>query len=78
MIKTQVYIPEQDNADLQETAKALGIRKSEALRQAVHEYCQEKGPLRCQQLIRKTAGVLKDSPLDAKKLRKQANEGFRA
>lgn len=76
MIKTQVYIPEKDNTALLETAKALGIRKSEALRQAVHEFCQEKGRLRCQQMIRDTAGVLKESPLDAKALREQTNQGY--
>ncbi len=48
MIKTQVYIPEKDNLDLLETARVLGIKKSEAVRQAVHEYCQEKSRLRYQ------------------------------
>jgi len=74
MIKTQVYIPTEDNISLLETAKILGIKKSEALRQAVHEYCQRKSNLRYQQLIKKTAGILKDTPIDAQKLRKQSNE----
>ena len=76
MIKTQVYIPAEDNINLLETARILGIRKSEALRQAVHKYCQRKSNLRYQQLIQKTAGILKDSPLDAKELRRQSNAGF--
>ena len=76
MVKTQVYIPEEDNAELVETAKALGICKSEALRQAVHEYCRDKGRLRSRQLIQKTAGVLKENPLDAGALRDRVNKGF--
>jgi len=76
MIKTQVYIQEDDNIDLLETARILGIRKSEAFRRAVHEYCQRKSNLRYQQLVRKTAGILKDTPLDAQELRHQSNEGF--
>jgi len=76
MIKTQVYIPTEDNISLLETAKILGIKKSEALRQAVHEYCEQKSNLRYQQLIKKTAGVLKENPIDAQKLRQQSNEGF--
>ena len=78
MIKTQVYIPEEDNVDLLETARLLGIKKSEAIRQAVHEYCQEKSRLRYQQLVQKTAGALKNAPLDATAIRNQANEGFNA
>ena len=76
MIKTQVYIPTEDNISLLETAKILGIRKSEALRQAIHEYCQSKSNLRYQQLIKKTAGALKENPIDTQKLRQQTNEGF--
>jgi metal-responsive CopG/Arc/MetJ family transcriptional regulator len=78
MIKTQVYIPEKDNVDLLETSRVLGIKKSEAIRQAVHEYCQEKSRLRYQQMVRKTAGVLKENPLDALAIRSQTNEGFNA
>lgn len=76
MVKTQVYIPEEDNADLLKTARMLGIRKSEALRQAVHEYCQKKSRLRYEQTLRKTAGLLKDSPIDAEALRRDTNQGF--
>ena len=78
MIKTQVYIPEKDNVDLQETARVLGIKKSEAIRQAVHGYCQEKSRVRYQQMLRKTAGALKENPLDACAIRSQTNEGFNA
>jgi len=76
MIKTQVYIPEEDNVDLLETARVLGIKKSEAIRQAVHEYCQEKSRLRYQQMVWKTAGILKKTPLDAQAIRSQTNKGF--
>lgn len=78
MIKTQVYIPEDDNVNLLETARLMGIKKSEVLRQAVHEFCRKNNRLRCQQVIRKTAGALKESPLDAQAIRRQTNEGFGA
>jgi hypothetical protein len=76
MIKTQVYITEQDGEQLSTIAKRTGRKKSEIVREAVHEYCEHHNSTGFQHSLDAAFGMLREAPVDPDELRRATREGF--
>ena len=76
MIKTQVYITEQDGEQLYTIAERTGRKRSEIVREAVHEYCERHSSTGFKQSLESAFGMLRDAPVDPDELRRATREGF--
>ena len=76
MIKTQVYITDQDGDQLRTIAQRTGRKKSEIVREAVHEYCERHSSTGFKHSLKSAFGMLRDAPIDPDELRRATREGF--
>lgn len=60
MIRTQIYLTEDEHQGVTRLAKATGKKQSEVIREAVDEYLKKIGPLDNLSRIRKAKGIWKD------------------
>ena len=60
MIRTQIYLTEQQRADLAALSQSSGANQSELIRQAVDAYLQRQSSLGREDVLDRAAGVWKD------------------
>lgn len=70
MVRTQIYLTEEEHAGISVLAKATNKRQSEIIRQAIDEYLTRKKPEDKLARIRKAKGIWKDrSDLELSEIR---------
>ncbi len=70
MIRTQIYLTEEEHRGISELAKSTSKRQSEVIREAIDEYLTRKKPEDKLAKIRRARGIWKDrSDLDLAKVR---------
>lgn len=78
MIRTQVYITEQEKKALAQLSKQTGQSQSELIRQGIDLLCQSiKSKSNRAQLITSTSGAWKDNDFDFTTLRKESDRKFK-
>jgi len=60
MVRTQIYLTEQQRAELVSISKAMGKKQSELIREAVDRLIEQTGHSRREVILRETAGIWKD------------------
>lgn len=60
MVRTQVYLTEQQRDELANIARTLGKRQSELIREAVDQLIDRTGSSRRDVVLREAAGIWKD------------------
>jgi len=60
MIRTQVYLTEQQRAELATMAKTRGKKRSEIIRDAIDRFIEQEGRERRRTVLRQAAGMWKD------------------
>jgi len=79
MIRTQIYITEQQKGQLNALSERSGLKQSELIREALDLFLEQESRGRREQILRKTAGIWKertDLP-DFKDLRANRDRGGR-
>jgi len=76
MMKTQVYISNRDSDQILNLAKQFGRKKSEVVRDAIHEYCQRYNGAGYQSALKEVFGILRQTPMDSCEVRKASRKGF--
>jgi predicted transcriptional regulator len=70
MIRTQIYLTEEEHRGISELAKMTSKRQSELIRQAIDEYLTRKNPEDKLAKIRRAKGIWKNrSDLDLSEIR---------
>ncbi|MEX1118740.1 MAG: ribbon-helix-helix domain-containing protein, partial [Terrimicrobiaceae bacterium] len=71
MIRTQVYLTEEESTSLARISKSLGHGKSEVIRQAIDEFIDRRDANRRLRALRSARGMWADHPNlpDARKIR---------
>ncbi len=71
MIRTQIYLTEDEHQGVTRLAKASGKKQSEVIREAIDEYLGKVGPQDKLSRIRKAKGIWNDrEDMDLEALRK--------
>ena len=75
MIRTQVYLTEEQREELEEIAKFEGKRQSELIREAIDRYIDECKRSRREIILEKAAGMWKDRTdlPDFEKMRRESD-----
>ena len=60
MVRTQIYLTEDQRAEVAEIASRSGKRQSEVIREAVDRFIERKGRGRREAILREAAGVWRD------------------
>ncbi|MBI9083753.1 MAG: ribbon-helix-helix domain-containing protein [Desulfobacterales bacterium] len=60
MIRTQIYLTDRQRAELASISKALKIKQSELIREAVDRFIDQAGQHRREIVLREAAGIWKD------------------
>ena len=60
MIRTQIYLTDQQRAELSAISKILGKKQSELIREAVDRYIDQAGNKRRKIVLQDAAGIWKD------------------
>jgi chromosome segregation and condensation protein ScpB len=60
MVRTQVYLTEQQRDELADIAKALGKKQSELIREAIDQFIDQAGSSRRELVLREVAGIWRD------------------
>ena len=60
MIRTQIYLTDQQRAELSAISKILGKKQSELIREAVDRYIDQAGNKRRKTVLQEAAGIWKD------------------
>jgi len=60
MVRTQVYLTEQQREELADIAKALGKKQSELIREAIDQFIDQAGSSRRESVLREVAGIWRD------------------
>lgn len=60
MVRTQVYLTEQQRDELVSIAKILGRKQSELIREAIDQFIDQAGSSRRDLVLRETVGIWKD------------------
>jgi predicted DNA-binding protein len=60
MIRTQIYLTDQQRAELAVIAKNLGKKKSEIIREAIDRLIDQAGQSRKEMVLREAAGIWKN------------------
>ncbi|MBU0677528.1 MAG: ribbon-helix-helix domain-containing protein [Verrucomicrobia bacterium] len=73
MIRTQVYLTEEEHVELKNLSSKSGRSKSDLIREAIDTLIEKKSHRRKLQVIRETAGIWKDRTdlPDLRKLREE-------
>lgn len=72
MVRTQIYLTEEEREDLRKIAKETGKKQSELIREAVDEYVADRQADRQLEIIDEIAGIWKNrtTVIDYEKVRK--------
>jgi len=60
MIRTQIYLTDQQRVELSAISKTLGKKQSELIREAVDRYIDQAGNKRREIVLQEAAGIWKD------------------
>ena len=60
MIRTQIYLTDQQRAELSAISKIMGKKQSELIREAVDRYIDQAGNKRRKTVLQEAAGIWKD------------------
>ena len=60
MVRTQVYLTEQQRDELADIAKAVGKKQSELIREAIDRFIDHASNRRRDLVLRETAGIWRD------------------
>lgn len=60
MVRTQIYLTEQQCTELAAIAEQSGQRQSEVIREAVDRFIEQNGQRRRKTILRRAAGVWRD------------------
>jgi metal-responsive CopG/Arc/MetJ family transcriptional regulator len=60
MVRTQIYLTEQQRDELADIAKTRGKKQSELIREAIDQFIDQAGGSRRESVLRETAGIWKD------------------
>lgn len=60
MVRTQIYLTEEEREGLEAVAKTTGRKQSELIREAVDRFLDLKKADRCASVLNKAAGMWKD------------------
>ncbi len=72
MVRTQIYLTEEEREDLRKIAKETGKKQSELIREAVDEYVADRQADKQLEIIDKIAGIWKNrtTVIDYEQVRK--------
>jgi predicted transcriptional regulator len=62
MVRTQIYLTEEESASISRLSKALGHGKSEIIRQAIDEFILRRDFTKRRKLVQAAAGMWADHP----------------
>ena len=60
MVRTQIYLTEDQRVEIAAIASQSGKRQSEVIREAVDRFIEQKSRGRCEAILRETAGIWRD------------------
>ena len=60
MVRTQIYLTENQRAEVAAIADRSGKRQSEIIREAVDRFIEQKSPGRREAILREAAGIWRD------------------
>jgi len=72
MVRTQIYLTQEEQAALEKLSKETGKAKSEIIRSAIDDYLNRSSDTHARAVLDRTAGMWRDhgSPPDVRKLRR--------